>query len=983
MAAPDHPGRPSYCPHDVAYRDSPQSITATWRSADGGLVFVFQTAPQGRSPCDVAVHVYSADAPYQPAYLRLPADGGVQTLDLSLGVDTRVNGLLYLRELDSADAARCAWGEFTYDDSDHQELRFDGCMVELPACEERPQPPEPEPKPTPTPIPKPMCPEPSPQPYIAGTEDNDDDLFPYIYLRHWPRPDAQTLAFSYVHYSALSTSPPQPDFIDQLEQLRGSSDSDARGQMEASAVAFLEGRPPYHGIYVATPEQLAVPMKHFPRVIHALLADPDMTQAQLTEALPVLLGLPWPQLSEFLHSPAYVAQLQRVWSSYAALLIILGYDHDNLPTLTEVLRCSHLLQQTYLRPGNDAVAMTAAQLQSLAKAPVLLPQTVFPLPPAASLHPSPPPPPGWIAPYAIGDLQLLRQRFLRYQAGDIAHIETIMAGERRTVSHSRAERETEHSRDSDERRDGITTTASEEEDRLSEQLQRTVTESVLSDDYQNLVTSYGPPTQATTSGTVTHSRSAGPNPGSRDRTRLARQVLDRSLSRIQRRVVALRSRSRSEASTSSNESVFDNSSGDHNRVGVYRWLNRIYQAYVVNYGTRLMLEFIIPIPARRFIAREQAQLGFDLEKPLSLEQQGIYDYGDITAQNSVTLAGYYGVETITPPPAESRCVSVTLRAGEQVKLAIPQGYRVVGVQVECAPTPPCDQGLSVLVGAQAIPVNSERSGVALFGEENSLPAMVVGQPEDTSPPSGMGIGVSVRARCEPTPNHWAQWQIATYNALSEAARAATTRYYRRIGERPLMVQRPPQLNRSIERKALKNDCLAVLLYRQHTLTGESGWAPGSPPHPVAEEIFAQPRYLQFFDEILEWNEMSYSFYGSSDDPDGGAMPLLPSGQQDGLFSAFLEAQVARVLVPARTERTLAMLYFLSSGMTWFGSDDYVAVDPADAALVLDFLQAQQTEKPAKTVIGEPWEVVVPTTMRVLDPGGFRADIFTDTEGRCV
>ncbi len=44
--------------------------------------------------------------------------------------------------------------------------------------------------------------------------------------------------------------------------------------------------------------------------------------------------------------------------------------------------------------------------------------------------------------------------------------------------------------------------------------------------------------------------------------------------------------------------AFDNTKGDDdNIVGVYRYIDNVYSAQIVNYGKRLMLEFIIPEPA--------------------------------------------------------------------------------------------------------------------------------------------------------------------------------------------------------------------------------------------------------------------------------------------------------------------------------------------------------------------------------------------------
>ena len=45
-----------------------------------------------------------------------------------------------------------------------------------------------------------------------------------------------------------------------------------------------------------------------------------------------------------------------------------------------------------------------------------------------------------------------------------------------------------------------------------------------------------------------------------------------------------------------NEHEFDNKGGSGHVNGIYRWVDKFYEAQIVNYGKRTMLEFIIPDP---------------------------------------------------------------------------------------------------------------------------------------------------------------------------------------------------------------------------------------------------------------------------------------------------------------------------------------------------------------------------------------------------
>lgn len=946
-----------------------------WESSYGEFTFVFKNAQdaENQMPCNVEVTI-SATKYQQLETVVLHNDGTIAVLDLYFGPATTLAGKIYLRPLHANTTNRCVWGEFGYSDSRHQILYFDGCMVLLPPCGEAPPCPAPQPPPCPIPhpcpVPAPSPGQPSQVPIIASGLNSDDELFPYVYMRHWPQMESREREFSFIQYSATTESPPPDGFIEQLESLKSAAAGDARDTMEVSSQSYIEGLPPFQGCYLGDIFDLGSPMEYMPALVDVVQREPGITVEQLGVALPSLLGMEWPELNCYLSSSDFLLALQRVWGSYMALTITLGNDHANLVQLTRLLCGVHLLQQC-IGPDGKLRNLLPEQLQQLARAPVLLPATIFPLPP--SIQSASPPASsvqGWLGPYAIGDLQMLRQRFIRYQPGEIAHIENVMAGEQREVAYTKAKRQLAVHQDHGLEENVSTALASEQEDKLLDELRRTVTEKTSSDDYHKLTTSYGPPTQAIVDGTVTHAISAGPNPGTRDRTRLARQVLEQSLSRIHRRVESLRSNSTLDESESVRRSVFDNRDNSREYVGIYRWLNRIYQAYVVNYGNRLMLEFMVPRPAARFLKEEQAQHGLDLIKPLSLEQQGVVTATDVSAENSVTLAAYYRVKGITPPPPPLKVVSSSLRSGEQARVVLPEGYRVIAVKVMCMPAIADTAAVQVLVGGQMLPADSELQGVQLFGEEGSLSIIAPSLPDSASPPADNDFAVSVRVSCGPTPESISLWQMATYNALAEGCRCRTERFFREAGARRSMVHQSPQSTRVIERRSLKRDCIALLLARHTELTGERSCPPGQPAIPPSQFEINGHRYLQFFEEMLEWGEMSYNFYSGAEVNTGETSDYLNiSSPDNSVFSAFLEAEMARILIPVRPGHERALLYYLSSGMVWFGLDRYVAVNPADAALVHEIIQVDALCQHPDKLVGEAWEVVVPTTMQVLDSCG--------------
>lgn len=105
-----------------------------------------------------------------------------------------------------------------------------------------------------------------------------------------------------------------------------------------------------------------------------------------------------------------------------------------------------------------------------------------------------------------------------------------------------------------------------------------------------------------------------------------------------------------------NEHQFDNSIGLEHIAGIYRWVDKYYEAQIVNYGKRTMLEFMIPEPAAfyRFAASNKPVQGPGVSKP---ERPGFCRGGvfhpltpsDLQPENYMCFVGKYNVKNVTAP----------------------------------------------------------------------------------------------------------------------------------------------------------------------------------------------------------------------------------------------------------------------------------------------------------------------------------------------
>ena len=830
-----------------------------------------------------------------------------------------------------------------------------------------------DPKPGPGPGPGPG-PDPDP-PWIPpdsdGPPDDDDqpvigapsdELFPYLYLRRWPKAPDEDLDHAFIAYGGAS--PPASSFIADL----ANAVPKGRAAMERLAVDFIAGAPPYQGQFIAARAGLAEPLRGFAKV--ALRLDRRQDQGWREEWIHALCQ----EMQALLHGNhqtgadlyknPYLADLDQVWQSYFALVIVLGYDRALLSDFALTLWVAnaaakglaldakgHLQVQPRLTPGQRAL---------LAEASVLLPADVFPLPPALPAPSSPPAAAaGWVEPYAVGDLQMVRQRLLRYSAGEIARIENVMRGERREVSSRQARQQLDVQQRSGEDEQILESADADERTGLIEEAARTIAGKTVGNDYNNLTTSYGPPTNATLNGTCAKTITAGPA-GSDDVTRFAREILTKTVNRISRKVGTLRASSTLSQVEDAIVSVVDNSGGGDNLRAIYRWVNKVYEACVVNYGNRLMMEFVVPLPAARFIDRAEARPGPERAAPAPPARRGIHSFASIQPDTYASLCADYGVTDIVPPPQESVFVTAALRGGEEAQVAIPAGYCASRALAGFVSTPAGLAAPAILVGCQSVGTDGTATNLPSLGESATLPVSVAGVAPSLSPPAQPDILVNVEIECTRTSRSMDEWRIGIYAGIVNAYRESLERVAagHATGALPLNA-RSPLACREIERRALRDECTRLLIERAAMLTG----APflGSPPTPAGA---GAPRYRQFLDATLEWPEMSYTLLPGDPAGDGG-------GDGDGgdpLFVNFLNAAQARVLLPVRPERAIAFLYFFELGTIWDGADRLIAVNGPDVDAVDDLKRAARG-RPSRRRIGRPWEIVVPTAMQVLDGGG--------------
>lgn len=680
------------------------------------------------------------------------------------------------------------------------------------------------------------------------------------------------------------------------------------------------------------------------------------------------------------------------------------------------------------------IPFTESDLTRMFHGTTLLPDQAFPLPPQYGQSPSPVSPPyldgnEWLTPYAAGELQMVRYHLKSYQLGEISHIENILKGEIKEVTNRKIRRvnsgSTEESKEINEgENSGEETTAD-----LINEINKTLFQKASATNY---TAASGGNANGIGGWTIVENPAGGHN---NNIARFAKDIVSRTVERINRKVSQERTRYTMEENEDSVVHRFDNSNpvqGQKNLLGIYRWVNKVYSLKTFYWGNRLIMEMMVDNPAENLLRDEK-----QYRKPLMPQPtppgapgtRGVFTYTDIVWDNPDSPLYYlklmedYGINDILPPPKKNLAVSTVVDGIKPFSTAvaeIPGGYESIEVYVTVSANVVDGTTANITVGkiqktfpVSAFALSSPPVGdpIPLPGETGRIPVSVLfkkpsksdgndsGDEEETSSTSvttdystltasggyennkAVPLDVltadayyvtSFAINCQPTVEYINEWQYKTYLKIMQGYQQKLDEYYAEVNQGTGQVQSVGNITNDLEWQQVKSKCIRLL--RRHyrdlvvgkELPTEMGYAGGDFKVPT-QSMINGPRYLEFFENSLEWNQMTYGLLPGYGDAENYNIDLTSREFQD-----FLRAKRARILLPVVPERTYSFLYFLVTGMIWTGADRLAPAMSVNMA-IFDHIKALDRGsvplgsqgKKMGVLPPEPWEIIVPTSMVVL------------------
>lgn len=376
----------------------------------------------------------------------------------------------------------------------------------------------------------------------------------------------------------------------------------------------------------------------------------------------------------------------------------------------------------------------------------------------------------------MADLLVVRQQLVRYEATDISYIENVLIGENRSREHKQSlvTEETnliETETTKEETRDLQTTDRSE----LSREATSALKDQLSMQFGTKVSGSYGPTVQFAVNADLGFQHSK------EEAQKFASTVAKENTQRTSTKLTERFKRSTTIKTTSSTEETnihaLDNRGRDQHVVGIYQWLDKVFEAQVFNYGLRMMFDIVVPEPAALMLhLSAKPGPGKLIKKPPAFDVSA----DEINEANYAELANKFGAAGLEAPPEPIQTVSKVLEGMDEnadrgvthqtADLPIPEGYAAISADVATdfwwnnvsADTGPAKVVLLVSGRRIGLDQNTRTGSADLDHEQGSIAVAM----HSFRTPS---VVATVSITCARTPRSVEDWRLKIYSALKQAS----------------------------------------------------------------------------------------------------------------------------------------------------------------------------------------------------------------------
>lgn len=620
----------------------------------------------------------------------------------------------------------------------------------------------------------------------------------------------------------------------------------------------------------------------------------------------------------------------------------------------------------------------------------------------------------------VADYRRVEQELCCYIPGEVSHIENILAREykekatRQLVrSEDIYESTTEH--EVEELNDTTTSTKFEMSSEIAQVINRDRSSNIgfstgASGSY------FGMTFQASANGDFSFAQSSS------DSNTIARtyaeDVTRRALERIVQRTTVKRTSKILREFEDNNKHGYDNRNGEQHVTGVFRWLDKVYKNRIVNYGKRLIYEFMIPEPGRFYkelILIEAQETGDDgmgpgttLVAPTHPKDLDVPINGpaDITRGNYQSLIAEYGVTAASPLPATQ-----PLQNQSYIRIHSPAERRqdtTTSFQ-QTALTVPADYECTTLVHDIELVIHRQLATdhhwyleVTTDSMESFQRPPTYGSLNTTHTRSYTHSNLAITMPITPTfrckrlervkltlsgtltlkSSVFQQWQQSVYDDVMSAYQQQLDAYNQAMNpgngsgtqpepEEDTVMQTNPLYAKQYILKELKRICIDMMLRPFGVHIGRDFYEDagcGVVKPKLGAELDSYSRMVKFFEQAFDWQLLAQVFYPYYWAKQCDWKTLFQTQDAaDHVLQEFLQSGMGRILVPVREGFEDAVTYFMETGEIWHGTGLVLDTDDELYLSIVDEVTHLDGE------VEEEWETIVPTSLTLVQGGSALLD----------
>lgn len=596
----------------------------------------------------------------------------------------------------------------------------------------------------------------------------------------------------------------------------------------------------------------------------------------------------------------------------------------------------------------------------------------------------------------IADYKKVVSKICKYEVGEVAHIENVMARELREKNTTKFLQtqviETESNEIETEK---ISDTSTTERFEMQTEVAKLMQEQKQFAAHVNVNSSWG---NTTIDAGASYASNVSKEESNRQAVNQAKEITQRAMERIVSRVKNEKTVKTTDEFTEVNTHVFDNTESGEHVSGVFRFINAIYKNQIYNYGKRLMYEFMIPQPSKLHrlgmeVSKNKVN-AIKLEKPIDPRTTGFTDFTKINESNYQLLASKYNADVEVCPENYINLSQSFLKedwsndgrwhkSGE-FAIKIPEKYAVDTVKGYFDPMNGShsatwnNMGGVIYIGSKRIGIPNRTSEMPIFA--SNFDTEIKNEVKITMTTWDIATyNFNLIIKCKLTDGAKEEWQKKTFDAILKGYYNHLAEYNQSIAEAQAsgiqILDSNPLFYRQIEQNVLRQNCISYLL--DHSTNPNNYKKFGLPMYDtnasftnfkinLDKKMDDYGSFAKFMEQAFEWNLISYNFYPYYWANKDEWKDLYQFESNDAIFRSFMQAGMARVIVTVKPGFEDAVMHYLTTGQIWLGGQMPVLGNPLYLSIVDELKEQEYT-------VEETWTTTLPTNLIALQKSGVAVD----------